>query len=290
MNLFSLFTGIVMAAETVLSPIPDGTPVIVPPPPKPAISFGEITAIPTPTPTPEVHITPTAAPTPPPPVTKKKSYTIAFLGDSMIDTMGPGLPAVQSKLSSMYGGTNFTLLNYGVGATNLDYGIERITNSYNYLGNQIPALASTRPDIVVLESFAYNLYPDADGGVTRHWVALSHAVDTLRQAIPGVKLVIAATIAPNSKVFGDGAAGVSIDPVGKVEHTKLVKQYLDSTVQFARGEHLPLADAYHASLDANGDGILTYINGGDHIHYSDAGRALLAQKVAGAISANHLLE
>ena len=104
----------------------------------------------------------------------------------MIDTMGPGLPAVQTQLTNRYSSTNFTLLNYGVGATNLEYGIERITNGYNYLGNQIPSLASTRPDIVVLESFAYNPFPDADGGVTRHWLALSHAVDALKHTIPGV--------------------------------------------------------------------------------------------------------
>jgi hypothetical protein len=201
----------------------------------------------------------------------------------MIDTMGPGLPAVQSTLRSIFPATIFTLLNYGVGATNLDYGIQRITNSYTYLGNQIPSLASTQPDIVVLESFAYNLFSDADGGINRHWIALSTAVDTLRKHIPGVRIIIAATIAPNSKVFGDGAAGVSMDPVGKSEHTTLVKAYLDSTVKFAYSQHLPLADAYHASLDGSGDGILTYINGGDHIHYSDAGRALFARKVAAAV-------
>jgi lysophospholipase L1-like esterase len=291
MNLFSLFAGIVFAAETVLSPIPDGTPVVVPAPPKPDVSFGQIVAMPQPTPEVIVvntTVTPTPIPTqktqPTPPATAgKKSYTIAFLGDSMIDTMGPGLPAVQSTLHNMYPATNFTLLNYGVGATNIDYGIQRITNSYNYLGNQIPSLASRSPDIVVLESFAYNLFSDADGGINRHWIALSTAVNSLRQNIPGVKIIIAATIAPNSKVFGDGAAGVSMDPVGKSEHTTLVKEYLDSTVKFAQGEHLPIADAYHASLDGSGDGILTYINGGDHIHYSDAGRALFAKKVVNAL-------
>lgn len=290
MNLLSLFALAVYAAGTVISPIPDDVAVAIPTPQKPKISFGQIVSAPTPTPQAvpagrQVLAAVTVAPTPTPIATKKKSYTIAFLGDSMIDTMGPSLPAVNNKLSLSHPATNFTLLNYGVGGTNIDYGIERITNSYNYLGNQIPSLASTHPDIIVLESFAYNPFSGADGGVNRHWLALAKATDTIRQNIPGAKIIIAATIAPNRTVFGDGAAGLSFSREDKVIRTALISRYLDSTVKFAQSQGLPLADAYHASLDGNGDGILTYINGGDHIHYSDAGRALFAQKVVAAIQA-----
>jgi lysophospholipase L1-like esterase len=285
MSLLSLFAFAIYAAETIVSPIPDNTPVVIPPPPKPEVSFGQIVTIPTPAPQvlgETTVITPT--PTPPPLLTKKKSYTIAFLGDSMIDTMGPSLPAVNNNLSLSYPATNFTLLNYGVGGTNIDYGIERITHGYTYLGNQIPSLAATHPDIVVVESFAYNPFP-ATAGVDRHWMAMAKAVDTIRQNVPGAKIIIAATIAPNSAVFGDGAPGLAFSREDKIERTTVIKQYLDSTVKFAASQHLPLADAYHASLSANGDGILTYINGGDHVHYSDAGRALFAQKVVAAIQA-----
>jgi hypothetical protein len=266
MHLFSLLTFAVFAAETILSPIPDNTPVVVPLPPKPDVSFGQITtAIPTPT------LEATPSPTPTLIQTQKKSYTVAFLGDSMIDTMGSDLPAVQSKLSATYAATDFTLLNYGMGGTNIDDATGRIST-----------FTSPPPDIVVLESCAYNPYP-GESGIDRHWSALSNAVETLRSSIPGVKIIVAATIAPNSKVFGDGAPNIAFSTEDKISRTNTIKQYLDSTVQFARSQHLPLADAYHASLDGNGDGILTYINGGDHIHCSDDGRALFAQKVVSAI-------
>lgn len=288
MGLLSLFAAVVFAAESVISPIPDGTPVVVPPPPKPAVSFGQISYT-----APEVlgvTETVTPAPTPTPPPTGKKSYIIAFLGDSMIDTLGPGLPAVASRLKSEYPGTDFTLLNYGVGGTNIEYGIQRITNNYNYLGNDIAALESRNPNIVVLESFAYNPFPDADGGINRHWIALGNAVSTLKTAIPGVKIMIAATIAPNSKVFGDGAAGIAFGEMDKIQRTEIIKAYLDSTVKFATGEHLPLVDVYHASMDGSGDGLIQYINPGDHIHYSDAGRSLFAQKFTDALVKSRLLE
>lgn len=283
MSLLSLFAFSIYAAGTVISPIPDDVPLT--PAPKPEVSFGQIadvlgqTAIATPTPT----------PSPTPITTKKQAYTIALLGDSMIDTLGPGIPALQTLLKNMYPHANFTLLNYGDGGTNIDYGIERITNNYTYLGNQIPSLASVRPDVVVIESFAYNPFPDPTG-VDRHWLALAKAVDTIRTQLPAAKIIIAATIAPNSTVFGDGAPGIAFSMEDKIKRTSVIKQYLDSTVKFAVGQHIPLADAYHVSLTASGDGNLTYINGGDHIHYSDAGRILFAQRVAETIAANHLLE
>src|SRR3990172_440545 len=146
MNPLSLFAFVIFAAETIISPIPEALIPATPLPPKPDVSFGQIvdvlgeTITTTPTPASTRDESTRGGPTPTPPITKKKSYTIAFLGDSMIDTMGPGLPAVNDKLTATYPATNFTLLNFGVGGTNIDYGIERITNGYSYLGKQIPAL------------------------------------------------------------------------------------------------------------------------------------------------------
>ena len=208
----------------------------------------------------------------------------------MIDTLGPTIPNLQTKLTALFPATTFTLLNYGVGGTNIDYGIERLINSYIYLGKTIPSLLSQKPDVVVVESFGYNPYSYDSGALEKHWLQLANMVDSLKKGIPSVKIIIAATIAPNSKVFGDGAPGLSFSSQDKIERTTVIKQYLDSTVKFALSQQLPLADAYHATLDGKGDGKLVYINGGDHIHYSDAGRAFFTQKIADAIVANHLLE
>jgi len=70
----------------------------------------------------------------------------------------------------------------------------------------------------------------------------------------------------------------------------LLKKYIETAIKFARSEHIPLADAYHASLDNSGNGKLALINSGDHIHYSDSGRALMGSKIAQAMIVNKLLE
>ncbi len=314
MSLFSVFSAVVMAAEMIISPIPDSivSPVTV----YPAVSFGQLSGAKTPATASVLGVsatttsspTPTRSPTPtlrsttdvsPKDVasesgtkrtSRKKQYTIAFLGDSMVDTLGPDVPHTKKALSALYPGTSFTMLNFGVGATNIDYGLQRVSNGYDYLGKAIPSVVSQRPDIVVVESFGYNPYSFDTGALDKHWLQLAAIVDSLKAQLPGVRIVIAATIAPNSKVFGDGAAGLAFDPADKVRRTTTIKQYLDSTVKFAKSQKLPLADAFHASIDSSGDGKLTYINGGDHIHYSDNGRILFGSKVAEAIAVNRLLE
>jgi len=292
----SLFIGIAFAAETILSPVPEdvlssfGSIVISTTTEAfPDVSFGDIMITPTPTVTPTPSLTPTPSPIPTR-TARKQSFTIALLGDSMVDTLGSDLGILKQMLSKTYPSVGFTMKNYGVGATNIDFGIERITNGYTYLGNPMPALVSQNPDVVVIESFGYNPFSFDEGAIDKHWLALGKAVSTLQSALPNVRIVIGATIAPNASVFGDGASGLSFDPIAKSQKVTVIKKYLENAVNFAKSQGLPLADAYHPSLDGSGNGKIAYINPGDHIHYSDAGRNFFSQKIAGAIINNKLLE
>ncbi len=296
MNLLSFFAFAVYAAETILSPLPDELPLQYVEPSLPTISFGALTQT---VAAPVVlgastqeqkgsglkedqGLTPRRA--------RKNAFIIAAIGDSMTDTLGPDLGGLAGKLNRAYPGVSFSLLNYGVGATNIDHGITRITNDYDYMGRHVPSLVSQRPDVIVIESFGYNPYPFDEGAMDKYWLALSRAVDTIRSNLPEARIVIAATIAPNWDAFGDGAPGVSFSDQAKREHVTVVKRYLENTVRFAQSQGLPLADAYHPSLQADGNGKLQYINGGDHIHYSDSGRDLFGRTVTQSIVANKLLE
>lgn len=294
--MLSSFT--VYAAEGVISPIPEsyGTTADT----KPSVTFGELNAaipdtdplltaeaLPTPTPDPEKRPTEPLLRN-----SKKSSVTIALLGDSMMDTLGPDGAGLAAKLNATYHRTAFTVINHGVGAENIDSGLRRLTTGYRYLGTDKQSVVSERPDVVIVESFGYNPYPvpDMHDALTTHWLRLAEIVDTIRQQLPGTKIVIAATIAPNWDLFGDGAPGLSFSPEGKRTKVAEIKRYIESTIAFAKSERLPLADAYHPTLDRNGNGIPSYINGGDHIHYSDRGRAFMAQTIADTLIRNRLLE
>lgn len=283
MNILSLFSFTIFAAESVISPLtPDyQTPIVAPS--QPTISFSELplpTPSPTPTPTPTPTVSPSPTPTPKPiRYTKEQTVTIALLGDSMMDTLGPDAPYLASALKRIYPNTTVIIKNFGVGGTPIASGIERI-----------PSVAASHPDVVVLESFGYNPTGADQSAIDHHWLELARAVDSIRSTIPDAKIVIAATIAPNSTRFGDGAPNIAFSPEDKISRTETIKKYIETAIKFAKSEHFPLADAYDASLDASRNGKLAFINNGDHIHYSDAGRLLMESKIANTIIVNKLLE
>lgn len=274
MSLLSLFSFAVFAAETMLSPIPDNGVLYPTPTPTPEVSFGALLAW-----APPEVLGITTEPTPTPLPHRKNSYTIAVLGDSMVDTLGPGVPHLQAELKRLYPGVSFTIFNYGVGGENIDSGISRLTNNYTYLGQPIDALLTKHPDIVVVESFGYNPFIDPGGELDRHWLAMAKIADTLANT----NIVIAATIAPNAEIFGDGA--LNWNSQQKQEKVARINALLENAIKFAKSQHLPLADAYTPSGAS-----LEYINPGDHIHYSDRGRELFAKKVTESIVAYKLLE
>jgi hypothetical protein len=235
-------------------------------------------------PTPIITVTPS-----PPPLTSGKTVTIAVLGDSMIDTLQPGLPQMINALRQYYPGRKFRLLNYGVGGRDIEYGLYRLTHNYDYLGNQIPSLISQNPDIVVVESFAYNNFGISDSGINRHWLGLGAVTTTLKEKLPHAKIVIAATIAPNSATFGNGIKDVHFSISDKIEKTSTIKLYLQNTVDFATSQGYPLADAYHLSLFTN-QGLQEFINAGDNLHPSGPGGQFFCDTVVDTIYRNKLIE
>lgn len=291
----------VHASEGIISPLSDEQPgVFTLFISKPAVGFSGLTAPrigsvlgetsvtePTPTPLSAEPAEPTATKK-----ARKNSFTITLLGDSMTDTLGPDGAGLPNLLKRSYPGTEFTVINHGVGAENIDSGLYRVTNAYSYLGSGRSSVIADKPDIVVIESFGYNPYPveNLDVAIDTHWLKLAEIIDTIHANLPETKIVIAATIAPNWDVFGDGAPFINFSPEGKRTKVAEIKRYIESTIAFAQGQSLPLADAYHPSLDSSGNGKISYINGGDHIHYSDAGRALFARAVSSAIVKAGLLE
>jgi hypothetical protein len=254
----------------------------------------EITPVSTPVPTPGqiLGISTTSTPTPTPPRNiggDGKIYTIAVLGDSMIDTLQPDLPQLQSALAKYYPNRKFNLLNYGVGGRNIEYGIYRLTNDYEYQGNRIKSLISQNPDIVVVESFGYNNFGNSQAGIDQHWQDLSELTTTLKQKLPKTKIVLAATIAPNSVIFGNGIKDVHFSAMEKIEKTSTIKLYLQNMVNFATSQGFPLADAFHPSL-FNNEGFKEFINAGDNLHPSGPGGVFFCDTVADTIYRNKLVD
>jgi lysophospholipase L1-like esterase len=288
MELFSFFIGTVFAFEGIISPLPDEFTVIGQTVSKPTVSFQSLSSqnvlgVTTDQGSPSASATIFSK-------TKNEHMTIALIGDSMVDTLGVEFPELTTLLTAQYPRSKFSILNYGVGGTNIDYGIERLANGYEYLGVHHPSLISQKPDLVIIESFGYNPYSYDTGAIDAHWLALAKIVDIIKTQLPGSKIAIAATIAPNNQVFGDGAAGISFSSDDKRKRTTVINGYLESTVKFAQSQHIPLMDAYHPSQMSDGNGTIDLINNGDHIHYSPKGREFMARIMTDTITREKLLE
>lgn len=220
---------------------------------------------------------------------KTISYTIALLGDSMIQTLGEGLPSLKSELNLVYPSVDFTLLNYGLGSTNIDYGLKRLSDDYVYNDQTIIGLIKTHPDLVVVESFAYNNFGNTSKSLKQYALYLEEIANLIHEKLPASKLLFFATIAPNSTIFADGVENLNLTLEEKKEKTATIQMYLQEFIKFARDEQIPLADAYTLSLDENGEGKTMYINPDDHIHYSQKGDVFVSKVIRKAIEDNQFI-
>lgn len=218
---------------------------------------------------------------------KKNAWTIALLGDSMTDTLGRELYHLRTLLTKAYPDYTFKLINYGQGGTDMESGLYRLKNETTYLGETKPPLLSFRPDIVVVESFAYNHWSGEKYDLDRQWITIAKIIDTIKKDLPDTKIILAATIAPNARTYGDGALNWNKNL--KWDAALITKAYLQNLVNFATSQKYPLANAYYASLDSDGNGIDKYINQGDHLHPSGDGSWLYGQKIMEAIKDNQII-
>jgi len=207
-----------------------------------------------------------------------KVTTIALLGDSMIQTLGNDLSALKSALAQYFPNRVFSLLNLGQGSQNIEYGIS----------HELPLALNAKADIIVVESFAYNNFGNSDNGINRHWLDLGAITTSIRQHLPSAKIIIAATIAPNSVTFGNGIADIHFTALEKIEKTSTIKLYLQNAVNFATSQGFPLADAYHLSM-SNGQGLKEFISPVDNLHPSILGARLFSDIIADTIAKNNLL-
>ena len=233
--------------------------------------------------------TPTPTPTLPPIGGEEPVLTIALLGDSMIDTLGTGAPALQTALSRYYPGRKFRIFNYGVGASHIEYALYRLTQDYDYDGQHYPSLISRKPDIIIIESFAYNNFGNTQEGIDRQWLNLGAITSTIREMLPNTKIVLTAVPAPNSRNFASGAPGINLNVLDQQEKTKTIKIYLQNLVNFATSQRYPLANAYTPSLTTQGEGLPDLISETDHLHLSDLGLQFLSDTIASTLHTKKII-
>ncbi len=202
----------------------------------------------------------------------------------MTDTGGEGYPALKDALNTEYPEIEFEVFNYGVGGTRVGYGLYRLTHEYEFNEKTYAPLISLDPDIVLVESFAYNNGSDGprEGGIEHFRKMHYQIVEVLKQQTNAI-IVYIVTIAPDTEHFLESVPSFINTPV---EIRKWMAEdrmmYLEETLKIAEELNLPVVDVYNASLDAAKQGIplSRWINPKDWIHPGEEGHKFITKNIA----------
>ena len=216
--------------------------------------------------------------------------TVAIFGDSMVDVMDTNLPHLRAELRRFFPKANYYLYNYGVGSQNIEQGRKRVEEAYDYKDRHYPSIVNLNPDVIILDSFAYNPFPKkTEDELYQHWANLAAIVNVLKNKTHA-KIIIMADIAPSKEKFGQGSQGINWSVNDAWQQAIKINSYLTNTIKFAKATNLPLIDIYHQTLLPDGEGNLDYISSDDHIHQNFAGNQLIAKNIAEAIYSLNLFK
>lgn len=216
-----------------------------------------------------------------------KKLKLACLGDSMTQFWGPDMPELKDALSRHYPDQVFELLNYGLSGTRSEYGIYRVTHDFPnpFKGGIQRCLSSASPDIVVVESFAYNHRLDGKLWIPNYQDVLRRLIQTIRDTTPA-KLLFLVTIPPDTEHFLDHVPTYKDVALGlRREWGHNSEMFLEAAVHFAKEEKLPLINVFERVKEqvAAGTPIRWFIDQNDHIHPSRYAYDLIAEEIALAI-------
>jgi lysophospholipase L1-like esterase len=200
-----------------------------------------------------------------------------MLGDSMTDQLGDKFDYILPVLTKKYPQTDFLLFNYGIGATDVVSGLNRLTVKTTRHEKELIPLLTLKPDIIILESFAYNHWTGSEKDLDQYRNTLQAIIDKIREE--KIDLIGLRTIAPNSNVITDGIPNIQLTKEEKKEKSALIKKYLELFEQIVKKNNLPLVDTYTKSLDITGNGKLLYISKTDHLHPSADGLKLISEGI-----------
>lgn len=219
---------------------------------------------------------------------------IVATGDSMTQTAGDGCPALTTELARKYPDKKFEIINQGVGGTRAGYGLWRMTNEYEVDKKKFSPLVSLNPDIVILESFAYNNATDGllnDEGLIHFRDMHYKMVETIREKTDAV-IIFVVTIAPDVNHFIENVPCFYNTPKSILKSMAEERmRYLEEAIKIAGELELPLVNVYAATLAAQADGtpLSTFINPEDCIHPNEKGHELTAHLIVEVMKEHNLI-
>lgn len=215
-----------------------------------------------------------------PVIKKADKYNIFLIGDSMTHAFGPRGGIFTELLTKEYPDRKFEVYNFAEAG----YNIQQVSERFD---EEIQASEELRwrpitsgdpvPNLIIIESFGYNPLSQLgrDEGMRKQEEVLTEIIKKLSERYPETVIMFLATIAPDKKTYSESATGA--DAQGRWIQAEERIEYITNHIDYAKEHNIPLIDAYHPSLDSEGDGDTVYINPDDDIHPSAEGLAHIAR-------------
>ncbi|MBP7875744.1 SGNH/GDSL hydrolase family protein [Candidatus Woesebacteria bacterium] len=210
---------------------------------------------------------------------------IAFLGDSLVDTLffGDKFWDLELLLQQDFPKKKFELLNYGVGSTDAELGLYRLTNDYEYKerGRFLSSLSGLRPEIIIIGDFTYNHWTDSQADLQKYSSTIQKIISASKEIADKVWLYQSMT--PNKKLYVTGIPWLGWDEIKRVKEYKTTRLYQSEFSKIVESSKLPTLNCLDKTL-INGDGDPKYISNVDYIHPSAAMRQLVADLVVNQLT------
>jgi len=148
-----------------------------------------------------------------PSLKQSDAYTIIFVGDSMVDSLGENFEYLGQDLEDYYPSTTFGLFNYGYGSTNILSLKERLNSETTYKDKTNEAILDRVLDIVVVGSFGHNPLSEfsLEEGLKKQTEILDDIVLQLVTEKPNTLIIFLAEFAPSEDNYAKGVVDLSTE-------------------------------------------------------------------------------
>jgi len=215
-----------------------------------------------------------------------RRLTVSLLGDSMTDTLGPACLPLREALEEAFPDIAWVFRNHGVSGTRADYGLYRLTRDYPRDGGVVKSVAYDDPDLIIVESFAYNHIIDRAEGLPHYRAALDAIVDGIA-ASTRARVLFVRTIPPDHHAFLDGVPNYFGVPASdRARLAAVVDLYMAEAASWAATRDVLCADAYGAARAAIAGGIphRLFVDPADNIHPSLFGHRFVARQIVDTLA------
>lgn len=208
---------------------------------------------------------------------------IACLGDSMTQFWGHDMNELNDSLTEAFHELKFELHNYGVSGTRAEYGKYRIIHDFPdpFSNGMKRCLSSLSPDLIIVESHAYNHRYDGHNFIQNYKNTLRELVRNIKEYTPA-EVYFLVTIPPDKKNFlGNVATYKDVNCSLRMEWAESSDRYLKAAIEFANSEDIPLVNVYDRVQRevVNGTPLQWFIDQNDNIHPSRYTYKITAEEI-----------